>query len=135
MIEFTDDLRTHVEAIDDQHQELISRVNAIVVLGLNAAPAELQKTFDFLGEYVVEHFHDEEQLQIRSNYPKYRQHLLEHQHFVKDFAKLILQYENKGISPKFSQQFIDFVVDWVMKHIKISDADLAKHILKHPAAE
>ncbi len=66
-IEWRDSLAIGVEAIDNQHKELLLRFDRL----LNACQTgkgieELKKLQVFLGEYVHTHFNDEEELITRN---------------------------------------------------------------------
>ena len=59
IIALTKDMETGVSKIDEQHKELIDRLNQVSSMGLKSfSKEETQKTLDFLGDYVVKHFSD-----------------------------------------------------------------------------
>ena len=89
MLSLTKDMETGVEKIDSQHRELINRINSLVAIGEKAASKEeTQKTIDYLGEYIVRHFSDEQEIHLKSKYPKYEEHKKMHAYYVNDFSKL-----------------------------------------------
>ena len=58
-MEWTQDLSVGVREIDDQHKELISRMNSFFdVMKSNNREQEIMKMLDFLADYVVTHFRD-----------------------------------------------------------------------------
>ena len=64
-INFTSDLETGVSKIDDQHRELIGRINDVVTIGgASTEKAKTDKILQFLGDYIIEHFADEEALEM-----------------------------------------------------------------------
>lgn len=128
----TKDMETGVAKIDEQHRELINRINAVVTMGSQAfSKEETEKTLNLLGEYVVKHFTDEEELQRQCNYPKYEMHKALHQDFVNEFLQMKKEFAEKGNTSKFTVYLTQTVTSWVIKHIKGSDVELGKYYREH----
>jgi hemerythrin len=128
MLTLTKDMETGIEKIDTQHKELISRINKLLeVGGSSASHEEVEKTIDYLGDYVVKHFSDEEELQINSKYPGYPEHKKLHTSFIDDFAKLKEEYEKNGNSMEFSMKLNNTLLTWIIKHIKGEDVEYGKY--------
>jgi len=124
----TEDLKTGVAKIDEQHQELIDRINELKTMGSQVfSKEEIQKTLDLLGEYVIKHFADEEQLQNQNNYPKYEMHKELHKNFVKEFLKMQEEFASNGSSLKFSLELTQVVINWLIKHIKMADVEFGRY--------
>jgi hemerythrin len=120
-------METGVEKIDSQHRELINRINSLLELGeQSASEAETKKTIDYLGEYVVKHFSDEEELQIKSKYPKYAEHKEKHTSFVDDFVKLKNEFAEKGNHMEFTMKLNNSLIIWIVRHIRGDDAEFGK---------
>jgi hemerythrin-like metal-binding domain len=129
MIQFTPDLMTNVEIIDQQHKALIECINEIVAMGVEAAGKEkIEKSLLFLGNYVIKHFHDEEEVQLQVGYPKYEQHRREHQDFVENYKAFVADYRERGPSIDFMLRLNRAVIRWIVQHIQDSDLDLAYYI-------
>ena len=129
MYKITNDMKTNVELIDKQHEELFSRINEVVSMSTKAASKEeTEKTLKFLGDYIVRHFSDEESLQRKHGYPKYEWHRQQHQNFVKAFNDLKQEYRNNGPSVQYTMQLNKSIIEWIVKHIKTVDVELGKHI-------
>jgi hemerythrin len=128
MLSLTKDMETGVEKIDTQHRELISRINKLLeVGGSSASHEEIEKTIDYLGDYVVKHFSDEEELHIKSKYPRQPEHKKLHTSFIDDFAKLKAEYEKNGNSMEFTMKLNNILVTWIIKHIKGEDVEYGKY--------
>jgi hemerythrin len=128
MLSLSKDMETGVEKIDTQHRELINRINKLLAAGESTtSEAETQKTIDFLGEYVIKHFGDEEELQIKSNYPKYPEHKEKHTSFINDFFKLKREFAGKTNSFEFSMKLNNSLITWITKHIKGDDAEFGNY--------
>jgi hemerythrin len=116
LMSFTPDLTVHVPAIDEQHKELIKRLNTLVELGSQSiSKEETEKTLDFLGHYVVKHFGDEEVLQLKCGYPKYLWHRDQHRQFIETFKKIRAQYASGGVSLQLTLQINRSIIDWVVQ--------------------
>jgi hemerythrin len=127
MITLTKDMETGVEKIDAQHKELITRLNAVVTMGTSAvSKEETQKTINFLEEYIIKHFREEEALQRQCRYPKYEWHKAQHAGYINDFKKLKEEFAANGPSAKFTVSLNTSVINWIVKHIKVVDVELGK---------
>jgi hemerythrin len=132
MITLTKDMEVGVPKIDAQHKELIGRLNAVISMGAKSvSKEETQKTLDFLDDYIVKHFIDEEVLQKQSGYPKYEWHRGQHQIYVGEFQKLKKEFAANGVSAKFTLDLNNSIVNWIVRHIKSVDVELGKHIQTH----
>ncbi|MCL2617038.1 MAG: hemerythrin family protein [Defluviitaleaceae bacterium] len=129
MVNFTPDLETHVPKIDNQHKELFKRINEVVAMGAKSVnKEETDKTLVLLGDYIKEHFRDEEELQKKSGYPKYEWHRDQHKQYIDSFNKLKAEYTKNGPSAMFTLQLNKSIIEWIVKHIKHVDIELGKFI-------
>ena len=127
----TKDMETGVEKVDNQHKELIVKMNELVALASQAFSKEkAEEMLEFLGGYVVQHFADEEELQIECNYPKYELHKKQHQDFVELFLKKQKEFHEEGNSAKFMMDLILVASNWVIKHIKGHDVEFGRYYKK-----
>jgi len=128
MLSLSKDMETGVEEIDSQHRELINRINNLLRVGEKpVSEEETRKTLDYLGEYVVKHFSDEEKLQLKTRYPKYEEHKKKHAFFVDDFKKLEKEFAGKSNSMEFSMKLNNSLITWIVKHIKGDDVEFGKY--------
>jgi hemerythrin len=127
MLSLSKDMETGVEKIDAQHRELINRINKLVAIGEQSASAEeTKKTIDYMADYVVKHFSDEEAIQIKSNYPKYPEHKKKHTYYIEEFAKFKSEFAEKGSSMEFTMKLNNSLITWIVKHIKGDDVEFGK---------
>jgi hemerythrin len=123
----TKDLIVGVKLIDDEHKELIDRINAVLDMGTKSfSDAETKKTVDMLGDYIHKHFSDEEELQRKCGYPKHEWHKGQHKIYIGEFDKLKHEFEKNGASPAFSLALNNSIVGWILRHIKTVDVELGK---------
>ncbi len=128
MLELTKDMIVGIPKVDEQHRELVKMLNTAQSMGMKAFSAdETKKTLDFLGNYVVKHFSDEEILQRQSGYPKHDWHKEQHKAFIGEFGKLKQEFTANGASSKFTLQLNKAIIDWVIRHIKTADTEFGKY--------
>ncbi len=129
-MEWTEDLSVGVKEIDNQHKELIARMNAFFD-SMNKMDKQ-QKVLDmlaFLENYVVEHFSDEEKLQLSSGYPLYQEHKKMHTDFIADIRKIKKDIETAGFTIATPALVGTTLVSWLTLHIKKVDKGLGAHIM------
>jgi len=128
-MEWTPDLSVGVEKIDEQHRELFSRIGRLVAaIKSKTCKFEIGPTTQFLEEYVVEHFSDEEQLMQKVGYPDYEHHKALHEGFIRDFSALSRELESEISNYNKSAYTNKIVVDWILDHIKMVDMELGAFI-------
>lgn len=121
-IEWRKSYEVGVEKIDAQHKELFLKINNLLeACNARKGKEEVLNTIDYLGEYVITHFSDEEKLQRDNNYPEYKNHKAVHEKFIKDYENLKARMEEEGISLNFIVTVNKVVVDWLIKHIASAD--------------
>jgi hemerythrin len=124
-IQWRDSFSIGVDAIDNQHKELLLRFDRL----LNACQAgqgveELKKLQTFLEEYVHTHFNDEEALQRHNHYPDYENHRAEHIYFINQINKLKSETQEEGISAHHVVETNNMLLKWLLNHIAQVDTKL-----------
>lgn len=127
-IKWDDSLKTGFEKIDEQHMEIIERINVLIHLHGDEKEAEIDKVLRFLGGYVIEHFQTEEDIMIKYKYPEYDLHKEEHMGFLKSYSQLKRLFEKEGASELIIQATQNQAVDWIINHIKKSDKKLSAYL-------
>jgi hemerythrin len=128
-IAWTSDLETNDERIDSQHKELFRLTSDLIYSCVRGESyAMLGRALDFLAQYTVQHFADEEALQIQYNYPGYTAHKKLHEDFKKTVTNLIEQYKSDNLSVDLNSTLNSIVVRWLIQHIKHEDVKIAQHI-------
>lgn len=127
-MEWTQELSVGVKEIDDQHKELISRVNAFFEAMKNDGKnSQVIEMLSFLESYVVTHFRDEEAIQVRYNYPNYITHRQIHNDFMKNVKALREQIEN-GFTVATASMVGMTLASWLVLHISKEDKAIGAHI-------
>jgi len=123
---WTSDLETGVETIDNQHKELISRINALfTACSQGKGKEEVVKIMGFLGDYVVFHFGEEEKYMENLGYPAYSSHKKEHQGFINNFSELREKMGQDGPTVEVVVRANKLLIDWLINHIKRVDKEFA----------
>ena len=128
--EFTNNLVTGNKTIDEQHKELISKINDLLdAVETSQGQATAMRMLNFLNDYVVYHFEAEENLQKEVGYPGLADHQKQHESLKQTVADLTeMLTEEEGASPAFVEQLNKKVVEWLYKHIEGYDRSVAEYI-------
>lgn len=119
-------LATGVDLIDQQHQELIKRINQLLEACNQGKGKEVvEEMLNFLEDYVKTHFRAEEKLQQDHHYPEYPTHKQLHDQFIQDIGNLKQQFESEGATLRLVVVINRKVVDWLTQHIMRADKALA----------
>jgi len=126
-VEWTDDLATGVERIDQQHQELYRQVARLHEAMRAGRLDEVPSIVEFLQRYALEHFAAEEREMVASGYLGLSQHRRLHQRFVEDFLrqKALLAAE---VTPTAVVTLSQWLTGWLRDHVRSVDVDLARHL-------
>lgn len=131
LIEWDDSIALGIPAIDDQHKALFGWVNSLNEAiksgdGSEAVGEVIRK----LISYVTEHFSEEERLMLSCSYPGLAAHRKEHDLFVT--RVLEIQTEFNG-GHEISMSVLEFLVDWLVCHIKGTDQGYSRFIHEQAA--
>lgn len=123
---------TGVSWQDRQHRGLMdSLATLITAMEEGCATDEVLRLMDFLDEYVVNHFHDEEQAMSRYAYPEMVEHLKEHTTYIERLAALRDSLSAGGTTESFIAEVRESVVEWFKNHIQSRDVELGRYLLKN----
>lgn len=130
-LEWDNSLLIGVKEIDDQHEELFKYLNDFLNAtregkGIN----EIKRTLEFLENYVIKHFMEEEEIQKKYGYPKLDEQHSQHEIFKKQIKDLRLAFDKNGESALVALNLQNKIVDWVKKHITTLDKEIGKFILE-----
>lgn len=112
--------------IDAQHMMLIELMNELWQAIASNAPNEVsEKLLERLEHYTVAHFGAEETLMRTLDYPDFPGHKLAHAKFVLRL-KTERQHLLRGKKPGL--EMLNFLRDWLIQHILVSDRAYADYI-------
>ena len=119
LIEWTPTLSVSIAMIDEQHKKLFGYMNELYDAQEQGKTQDvLIRIFDSLEEYTRTHFSLEEEYFEKFGYAGKEPHIAQHQDFIRklgDLRKQILAGNEDA------EDLLDFLVDWLMHHIKGSD--------------
>ena len=129
-LQWSENLASGSSDIDTQHKELIVRVNSLLLAVDKGTTAreEISKIVQYLTDYVVFHFGNEEKYMAQYNYSSATAHKAQHEQFVRTFMKLKERLMMEGINAPLAQEVKDLCVDWLVNHIKYSDRALGMYL-------
>ena len=132
-IKFDQSLETGNETIDGQHRELIDRVNSLLESCYTGTEKRTAiQTLNFLLDYTVYHFNDEEKLQEEVCYPGIEAHREQHKVFVQAVNDLLeMLEEEEGPTDAFVDAVNKNISDWLVNHIQVQDKAVASYIKAH----
>lgn len=118
---------------DRQHKELFNRLNALTeAIERGEADVEVQRSIEFLDEYVVIHFDYEEQAMNRQGYPDMIPHIEAHIKFIEEIASLkgdLQKPGGGGDMKEAAERVMGQLVDWLENHIGGIDKELGAYLL------
>ncbi len=123
---WSDNLASGSSEIDEQHKELITRVNGMlraVDAGAGGAQ-EVSRTVQYLADYVILHFGNEEAFMAKYGYTSAAAHKAQHELFIRNFDRIKTRLLEGGLAAPVVQDLRDLCTDWLVNHIKYSDRAL-----------
>jgi hemerythrin len=124
--EWDNSIALGISSVDEQHKALFGWINTLNTALKNGENSVTVGEVIFnLVTYVTEHFSDEERLMLSCNYPGLPAHRTEHDQFV---ARLQEIQVNFIAGEKMGESILDFLVDWLVCHIKGTDQDYSRFI-------
>ncbi len=126
--EFDDSLITGNTMIDNQHRELIGKINDL----LRSCEERVDRRgalrmLDYLTEYTEFHFNEEEKLQEAIGYPGIQEHKKKHEELRATVSQLHeMLEEQEGPTADFVEMVNKNVTEWLYYHIKGFDRSVAE---------
>ena len=115
--------------IDSQHQEIITAVNNLFYAHQqHKGRFEVESTMTFLINYTFNHFEEEEELQMRYNYPDHLNHKQIHTDFKNKAKHLRDILLTNGPTDEMICEICHTIGKWIVNHIKVEDVKLVAHI-------
>lgn len=124
-----DSLLIGIENIDSQHKELFKYLDKFLsAMRERKGKEEIGSALNFLEEYVIKHFNDEEVIQRRCGYPGIKEQVNEHEYFKNKLKQLRMAFDKKGESALLALNVQNKITEWVKHHISKLDKDLGDYI-------
>ena len=131
-----DDLLTGITVVDNQHKELIKRVNIFLnQLSMDLEIDELQQALDNLTSFVYEHFMEEEKVMKEGFYPNFTKHKQDHTSFINMISNLEQRMYNELPLSSFKSEVNEKICSWLNRHIPIKDKEMTNFIKNNKEKE
>ena len=122
-------LETGYEKVDKQHKMLAAAVNDLMEASSSGkGDREVLRTLEFLTNYTVQHFTDEENLQIMYEYPDYPNHKRIHEDFREKVGELVRKVNETGPTEEIIAEVSSIICAWLLEHIKGEDFRMASYV-------
>jgi methyl-accepting chemotaxis protein/hemerythrin len=121
---------TSIPTFDEQHKKLFAMVNELnEAMQHKRSKEAIGSVLQRLIAYTGTHFAAEEEVFRKTGYPEEAQHCQQHKDLVQKALALQAQF-NSG-ETLLTHDVIEFLQEWLVKHIKGTDNRYGKHLLKH----
>ena len=132
LFNFDDEFKLGIQAADMEHSQLVDMLNRTHELLSENKREEARNYFNTtLGEYVHEHFSNEEKFLESIHYPDLENHKKIHANFRKSFEELAPRIATAD-DAAFRQAMTDTFV-WIINHIGKTDKKYAKFYFEKQA--
>ncbi|MDH4231803.1 MAG: bacteriohemerythrin [Nitrospirota bacterium] len=122
-VQWTEELSTGVEEIDDQHKEMFKWTEGLLDACRQRRGRQVAgDVIRFLEEYAITHFATEEKYMFEHGYAGFRDHQAEHIEFMKNLFRIKKQLEAEGPGVQVVVLTNITVIDWLSRHIRKVDA-------------
>ena len=138
IFDFSEKYMTGIELVDDEHRhlfEIIKETNDVINAAyLHDKYDEIMRLLSELKDYTESHFHDEEELMLRINYPHINSQKHAHSAFIEKLVNINLsELDNiDDNQDEYLNELITFLLQWLSNHILGSDKKIGEYIKSHP---
>lgn len=136
ILTWNDSLKLGIASVDDQHRRLLDLINRLdEAVALGHAPDTITELLDDLIDYTRYHFDEEEKLMQQSNFEEalFASHKNEHRQFVETIVEARNQKPDNASF--LLHHLLDFLFDWLYRHILGTDKKMADRILGKPISD
>lgn len=127
-IEWSKDFELGLKLIDEEHKKLVGLINKVIEANKKeTTDIEFKEVVKGLAAYTQTHFVVEEEYMQVYKYPAYEGHKDMHDDFIRRVSSL-LQALGEG-RMDFPKSLIDFLVNWLLNHIAVTDRKLVEFLL------
>ena len=129
LILWTQDLAVGDSKIDDQHKQLFAAAdNLAEAMWAGKGAEEIAKTIEFLQEYTIFHFGDEESTMTTNAYPGYDAQKAAHERFKRELSELKAKHQSGAVSSTLAVELLQKSINWFRDHIRAMDQPLGKFL-------
>lgn len=126
-ISWNNSLSVNNDKIDNQHRGLIESINSFLKAMVDGTgESEISQMLNKLGNYVVEHFSDEEAYLKQINFQDLEEHKKIHKNFIDKLENLKSVFAKEGSSAILASTIQKEVAQWLLEHIGKEDMKYSK---------
>jgi hemerythrin-like metal-binding protein len=115
-IEWQDEYTVGVKELDDQHQNLLTIINALLKEQQYKYDAgKLSEAISTLIHYAYVHFATEERYLTQMHFPDLKQHILEHVDFIMKTLEISLKVKEGTQDKRF--ELLEYLKGWYSSHV------------------
>lgn len=132
IFEWDTNLSIGIEEIDNQHKELIKRLDELAQsIMQKKGKDKIGKMLKFMSDYGKLHFSSEEDYMAKNNYPDLDFHQKQHEKFKTTTEKLINELKSEKDMESFASSVQRYLIDWLILHIKTTDQNLGEFLAEN----
>lgn len=125
-IEWRDDFKTGIEAVDHEHQELVRLVNRVIrQMDSDDYQGTVVEALGDLNAKIAAHFALEELIMRRASYGDYEPHKEDHERLLDEIRDIMDAYEDGEYAARRAD-FVTHLTAWFVTHFSTMDAKLHK---------
>ena len=118
---------TGIALVDQQHRSLLEQVDALMTaIHDNDVDRRIPGLLAFLADYVEQHFRVEEERMEATEYAGLAGHRAIHDDMRRQVASLVERFV--ADSQAVNEEVLEFLTDWLIKHINGEDRRMARHL-------
>jgi hemerythrin len=118
-------MTTGVPSVDNEHKELFKQVDALnQAMSQGKGRDEIGKILNFVGDYVVKHFANEEKFMEQYNCPVAEANKAAHNKCIATFKELQARFNASGSNSALTLEIHDTLKKWLVNHIRDIDTKL-----------
>ena len=131
-VDWKDGYSVGIESIDQQHKKLINLINMLQTSVDYSTGEEFEREcLAAVVDYTKTHFVYEEGLMSKYGYPDFEAHKAQHQQMINKVDDLLAEYEEHPESTM--QEALDFLKQWLIRHINGTDKQYSEFLLSKGA--
>jgi hemerythrin len=128
LIEWTEDLNTGIQVIDNQHQRIVDYINKLHHAQEHHSREEVGGVLDELVDYTLSHFAFEESLMEEAGYAFINAHKKVHLLLVKRVADYQQRFK---MGEEIEEELMNTLRAWLINHIKNDDQDYSADVRRN----
>ena len=118
-----------IDWVDNQHESFFNAVERLqTAYESGITESEVFQLVDFLEEYAIQHFRDEEQLMADYHYEGLAQQQKEHRNFIQKVAEFKAKLVEDEVPIQRAIEIYSFAVQWIIEHISTLDREMGEKV-------